>query len=208
MTSLLQRFTPTYFDQRYSTMEMTVSESDRSSSRKNFANTENEGHMLIGNLMEGASISRPLSAQGSLVHEEDEERNHVSSNENATMETLASDFDRQPLGEESLPKVRRQRSIGMACKYCVLCQAQFPPFFSEISGINTFWRWRQRRQVQPWEYKFRAVIEINGEDEEEEDIGMTGLMTFPEGYSSHEKLVASIPSSSTEFLLNMVHGPD
>ncbi|KAF7952289.1 uncharacterized protein EAE97_001786 [Botrytis byssoidea] len=161
-------------------MEMTVSESDRSPSRDSFATTENEEHMLIGNLMEGASMSRPSSAQGSLAHEEDEERNHVLSNENATMETLPADFDTQSLGEESLPKVRPRHNIRMACKYCVLCQAQFPPFFSEISGIDTFWKWRQKRKVQPWEYKFRAVIEINREDEEE-DIGITELMAFPEG---------------------------
>ncbi|KAF5872981.1 putative btb poz domain protein [Botrytis fragariae] len=192
---------------RYSIMEMVMRESDRSLSRESFANTENEEHTLIENLMESASVSRLSSAQGSLAHDEDEERDHVLRDENATMKTLAADFDRQSLGEESLPKVRRQHNIGMACKYCVLCQAQFPPFFSEISGINTFWKWRPKRQVQPWEYKFRAVIEINRDDEEEEDIGITGLMTFPEG-DSQEKLVALIPSSSTEFLLNTVYSPD
>ncbi|KAF7898448.1 hypothetical protein EAF00_004894 [Botryotinia globosa] len=124
------------------------------------------------------------------------------------METLPVDFDTQSLGDESLPKVRPQHNIGMACKYCVLCQAQFPPFFSEISGIDTFWKWRQRRKVQPWEYKFRAVIEISREDEEEEDIGITGLMAFPEGRCKEAKLVASIPYSSTEFLLNIVHSSD
>ncbi|TGO44400.1 hypothetical protein BCON_0526g00050 [Botryotinia convoluta] len=162
---------------RYSVMEMAVSESDRSLSRESFAHTENEEHMLIENLMEGASVSCPSSAQGSLAHEEDEERDHVLSDENAMMETLAADFDRQSLGEEGLPKVRRQHNIGMA------------------------------RQVQPWEYEFRAVIEINRDEEEEEDIGITGLLTFPEG-DSQDKLVASIPSSSTKFLLNIVQNPD
>ncbi|KAF7908443.1 uncharacterized protein EAF01_004198 [Botrytis porri] len=188
-------------------MEMAMSESDRPLSLESFANTDNEEHMLIENAMDGALVSRPSSAQGSFAHEEDEERDHVLSDENATMETLAADFDRQSLGDESLPEERRQHNIGMACKYCVLCQAQFPPFFSEISGIDTIWRWRQKRQVQPWEYKFRAVIEMNRYEEEEEDFGITGLMIFPEG-DSQDKLVASIPSSSTEFLLNMVQRPD
>ncbi|KAF7925980.1 hypothetical protein BELL_0346g00080 [Botrytis elliptica] len=188
-------------------MEIAVSESGRSLSRESFANTDNEEHTLIENLMEGASMSRPLSAQGSSAPEEDEERNRVLSNENATLERLQSNLYRQSLGEEIFPKVRRQRSIGMACKYCVLCQAQFPPFFSENSGIDTLWRWRQRRQVQPWEYKFRAVIEINRDEEEEEDIKITGVMSFSEG-ASQDELVASTPSSSTKILLNTVQNPD
>ena len=77
-------------------MEMETRESDSSLSRESFANTEDEEHILIENLMDGASVSRPSSAQGSLAHEEDEEEeghDHVLSDENFTMETLASDFN-------------------------------------------------------------------------------------------------------------------
>ncbi|KAF7870429.1 hypothetical protein EAF04_004174 [Stromatinia cepivora] len=79
----------------------------------------------------------------------------------------------------------------MACRYCILCQAQFLPFRTESRNINAYWQWRERRQVQPWEYKFRAVLRMNSMDEE--DIDITEPMTFPD-IAGVSRLVAYVPS--------------
>ncbi|KAJ8067100.1 hypothetical protein OCU04_004476 [Sclerotinia nivalis] len=82
-------------------------------------------------------------------------------------------------------------TLEMACRYCILCQAQFLPFRTESRNINAYWQWRERRQVQSWEYKFRAVLRMDSMDEE--DIDITEPMTFPD-IAGVSRLVAYVPS--------------